>query len=92
MTPFEQRLKDYREGRFALPKVNYQGNNVDPMGYQLAVTRFQLGLYASGMLPHRGWKVTPIKQFFGLTGRDRKSLLTQFEALYESYKRGDIGE
>jgi hypothetical protein len=92
MSPFEQKLKDYREGNVALPKVFVAGKEIDPMGYQLAVTKFQLGLYASGMLPHRGWKVTPIKQFFGLTGRDRKSLLTQFEALYESYRRGDIGE
>lgn len=92
MTPFEQKLREYREGNIALPSVTYQGKKVDPMGYQLAVTKFQLGLYASGMLPHRGWKVTPIKQFFGLKGSDRKSLLTQFEALYESYRRGDIGE
>jgi hypothetical protein len=92
MSPFEQKLKDYREGNVALPKVFVAGKEIDPMGYQLAVTKFQLGLYASGMLPHRGWKVTPIKQFFGLKGRDRKSLLTQFEALYESYRRGDIGE
>ncbi len=92
MTPFEQKLKDYREGNVALPKVFVAGKEIDPMGYQLAVTKFQLGLYASGMLPHRGWKLTPIKKFFGLQGRDRKSLLTQFEALYESYRRGDIGE
>lgn len=92
MTPFEQKVREYREGRFALPSVTYQGKEVDPMNYQLAVTKFQLGLYASGMLPHRGWKVTPIKKFFGLKGNDRKSLLTQFEDLYESYKRGDIGE
>jgi hypothetical protein len=92
MSPFEQKLKDYREGNVALPKVFVAGKEIDPMGYQLAVTKFQLGLYASGMLPHRGWKVTPIKKFFGLQGRDRKSLLTQFEALYESYRRGDIGE
>lgn len=92
MTPFEQKLKDYREGNVALPKVFVAGQEIDPMKYQLAVTKFQLGLYASGMLPHRGWKLTPIKKFFGLQGRDRKALLTQFEALYESYKRGDIGE
>jgi len=92
MTPFEQKLKDFREGNVALPKVFVAGQEIDPMGYQLAVTKFQLGLYASGMLPHRGWKVTPIKKFFGLKGSDRKSLLTQFEALYESYRRGDIGE
>ena len=92
MTPFEQKVREYREGKVALPSVNYQGKEVDPMGYQLAVVKFQLGLYAAGMLPTRGWKVTPIKKFFGLQGRDRKSLLTQFEALYESYRRGDIGE
>ena len=92
MTPFEQRLKDYREGRFALPSVNYQGKEVDPMQYQLAVTKFQLGLYAAGMLPHRGFQITPLKKFFGLKGSDRKALLTQFEAILEAYKRGDIGE
>jgi hypothetical protein len=92
MSPFEQKVREYREGKVALPKVFVAGQEIDPMGYQLAVTKFQLGLYASGMLPHRGWKLTPIKKFFGLQGRDRKSLLTQFEALYESYRRGDIGE
>lgn len=62
------------------------------MKYQLAVIRFQLGLYASGMLPHRGWKITPIKHFFGLKGTDRKSLQTQFEAIFQAYKVGGIGE
>jgi hypothetical protein len=92
MTPFEQKLKDYREGRVALPKVYAEGGEVDPMGYQLAVTRFQLGLYASGMLPHRGFKITLLKKFFGLKGTDRKALVTQFDAIVEAYKRGDIGE
>lgn len=94
MTQFEQKLKDFREGRNVLPKVYVAGQEIDPMGYQLAVTRFQLGLYASGMIPHRGWKVTPIKKFFGLTGNDRKALLTQFNAIVEAYKAelSDIGE
>ena len=86
MTPFEQKLKDYREGNVALPKVYVAGQQIDPMGYQLAVTRFELGLYASGMIPRRGWKVTPIKEFFGLKGNDRKSLVTQFDAIVMAYK------
>ena len=94
MTPFEQYLVDYREGRKALPSVHYHGKNVDPMLYQLAVAKYELGIYASGMLPTRGWKVTPYKNFFGLKGRDRKSLVTQLDAILERYKAElvDIGE
>ena len=94
MTPFEQYVSDYREGRKALPSVNYQGSSIDPMKYQLAVTKFQLNLYASGMLPTRGWKVTPIKKFFGLRGTDRKSLVIQLQSIIEKYESElvDIGE
>jgi len=94
MTPFEQYLIKHREGNLALPSVHYQGRNLDPMKYQLAVAKFQLSLYASGMLPTRGWKVTPIKKFFGLQGRDRKSLVIQLQAIIDKYDAElvDIGE
>ena len=94
MTPFEQYLVEYREGRKVLPSVHYQGKNVDPMIYQLAVAKYELGIFAAGMLPTRGWKVTPYKKFFGLQGRDRKALVIQLQAILERYQAElvDIGE
>lgn len=88
MTPFEKQLQDYKEGKLALPVVSTSSGQVDSMLYQLAVTKYQLGLYAAGMLPNRHFKITPIKQFFGLKGNDRKKLLSQFEAILEAYKVG----
>jgi hypothetical protein len=94
MTPFEEQLQKYREGNLSLPSVSTGGKKIDPMGYQLAVTKFQLSLYASGMLPTRGWKVTPIKKFFGLRGTDRKALVIQFTEILKRYEAElvDIGE
>jgi hypothetical protein len=38
-----------------------------------------------GMIPHRGWKVTAVKRYFGLTGSKDK-MLSDFETLLNETK------
>jgi len=75
-TPF---LKDLGSGR----TIRYDGNDI-PFGiYNLIVSKRDLGLWKVGMKPHRGWRVTDVKKYFGFTGHDREALHQQAQDLYD---------
>jgi len=40
--------------------------------YNLIVSKRDLGLWKAGMKPHRHWKVTDVKRYFGLKGNKEK--------------------
>ena len=40
--------------------------------YNLIVSKRDLGLWKAGMKPHRHWKVTDVKRYFGLKGNKHK--------------------
>ncbi len=40
--------------------------------YNLIVSKRDLGLWKSGMKPHRHWKVSDVKRYFGLKGNKEK--------------------
>ena len=42
--------------------------------YNLIVSIRDLGLWKIGMKPHRNWRVTDVKKYFGLKGRDKEKL------------------
>tara|TARA_Y100000361_G_C11006360_1_gene262021 strand:+ start:349 stop:681 length:333 start_codon:yes stop_codon:yes gene_type:complete len=58
--------------------------NGSPMGnamWNLIVTKRDLGGYLRGYKPHRYWKVSQVKKYFGITGSGEK-LMANFMALY----------
>lgn len=64
-------------------KVN---NGAMPLGYyNLIVSIRDCGLYAVGIKPHRNWKITDVKRYFGLTGNAR-SLKVQLEEIRDMFK------
>jgi hypothetical protein len=55
--------------------------------FNLICTERDLKLWCNiGMKPHRAWKVSDVKKYFGLTG-SKKTLLPRFMALKEEYER-----
>tara|TARA_R100000458_G_C8105566_1_gene130486 strand:- start:96 stop:422 length:327 start_codon:yes stop_codon:yes gene_type:complete len=55
--------------------------------FMLICTERDLKLWCNiGMKPHRSWKVSDVKKYFGLTG-SKQTLLPRFLALKEEYER-----
>ena len=55
--------------------------------FNLICTERDLKLWCNiGMKPHRAWKVSDVKKYFGLTG-SKQTLLPRFLALKEEYER-----
>ena len=74
MTDFEQAQQSVKEGKLQTPTVGTIHGEVDYFKYQLAVHKMQLKLYTKGIIPHRGWKITPMKKYYGLKGNTNKCL------------------
>jgi len=60
--------------------------------YNLAVSVRDLKLWKVGMKPHRGWKVSNVKKYFGLHGHDRFSLVYQITDKMNRYKAGEYDQ
>ena len=64
MTQFEQDLET---------SLSVNGSASSRGMWNLIVSKRDLGLWAKcGMKPHRGWKVTDVKKYFGLKGNKHK--------------------
>jgi hypothetical protein len=72
-TPFVQELSSDTS-------VNVDGASMNPALWNLLLAHRDLKLNAHGIKPHRRWKVSTVKQYFGLTGNGA-TLLARFEAL-----------
>lgn len=54
-------------------------NGTMPLGYwNLIISIRDCKLYSKGIKPHRNWKITNVKKYFGLTG-DASKLVVQLE-------------
>tara|TARA_Y100001938_G_scaffold150834_1_gene243705 strand:- start:154 stop:402 length:249 start_codon:yes stop_codon:yes gene_type:complete len=53
--------------------------------YNLIISIRDLRLYIKGIKPHRRWKITPLKEYFGIKGSKDKMLeqLTQIKTIIE---------
>ena len=63
MTQFEQDLEQ---------DLSVNGSASSKGMYNLIVSKRDLGLWKAGMKPHRHWKVTDVKRYFGLKGNKHK--------------------
>lgn len=66
--------------------INYNNADIPKPVYNLVISIRDLKLWKIGMKPHRHWKVTNVKKYFGLTGRCKQGLVDQAEKLLEEYK------
>ena len=63
MTQFEQDLEQ---------DLSVNGSASSKGMWNLIVSKRDLGLWKRGMKPHRHWKVTDVKRYFGLKGNKEK--------------------
>lgn len=68
-TPFWQAVKAQMSGEIRTPEVSMSTGKINYWQYQLAVHKFELGLHAKGIKPNRNWKVSTLKEYYGLTGK-----------------------
>jgi hypothetical protein len=54
--------------------------------YNLIVSIRDLGLYQNGMKPHRYWKISDVKNYFGIKG-NKTAIYDQLIQLREEYKK-----
>jgi hypothetical protein len=56
-------------------------NRINRAYYNLLVTIRDLNLYSKGLLPHRHWKITPVKKYFGWQHKDNGLFLEYLEEI-----------
>jgi len=61
--------------------IQYNGTKMSKAFYNTAISVRDLKLWKAGMKPHRHWFVTDVKNYFGLTGRDKQGLVDQIEKI-----------
>ena len=56
--------------------------------WNLSLSIRDLKLYSKGIKPHRRWKITPVKKYFGMTG-SKEVLLEKLHRLNEIINEGE---
>ena len=82
-TPFEQGLIDFQNGVEG-SAINLSGKATPLSIYNLIISKRDLQLWQGGMKPHRHWKVTDVKKYFGIKGNKDK-LVEELEKIYTIY-------
>jgi len=60
---------------------------INPALWNLITSIRDLKLYTNGIKPHRRWKITPVKKYFGMNGTP-KVFLEKLETLNQIIKDG----
>ena len=76
-TPF---LTDLKKGHH----ININGTPMNSAIYNMIISKRDISLYCKGMKPHRGWKVSVVKYYFGIKGTG-ENLLKDFMKLYNEH-------
>lgn len=74
--PFWEQMQDTEQ------MISINGTPTPKAYYNLIVSIRDCGLYAHGMKPHRFWKISDVKYYFGIKG-DAKKLKEQLEMIRE---------
>jgi len=74
MTQFEKDLTAFHK-REPQSFINVNGNDMPKAIWNLILSKRDIGLWSIGMKPHRGWKVSDVKWYFGIKGNKDKLVL-----------------
>jgi hypothetical protein len=75
-------ISQYATDELIGKSVNVNGKPMRWSTWNLLVTKRDLNLYVNfGMKPHRHWRVTDVKKYFGIKGTGQ-NLLNNFMKLY----------
>ena len=73
------------ECQFLIDVKNLNGDGVNRGWYNLITSIRDLKLYSKGIKPHRNWKITLVKKYFGMKG-NVNTMLNNLEALRDLIK------
>lgn len=65
-------------------KINFNGNQVDFRIYNLITTIAQMKLFCKGLIPHRNFKFSDVKNYFQVKG-NKESVLAQLQQLLKEH-------
>ena len=71
--------------QFLIDVKNLNGDGVNRGWYNLVTSIRDLKLYSKGIKPHRNWKITLVKKYFGMKG-NVNTMLNNLEALMDLIK------
>jgi hypothetical protein len=66
--------------------ININGIDVPVYYYNLLVSLRDLKMYRIGLKPHRNWRITDVKNYFGIKG-NTDALIDQLEKQLEQIKK-----
>lgn len=83
---FEQWSEQVETGQM----MNINGKETPAAIWNLICSKRDLTLWCNiGMKPHRHWKVSDVKRYFGITG-GRTTLLKKFMVIYDAIMGEDV--
>jgi len=80
--PTDKQIKRWMTSRFWSDWTNSNEDAVNQGWWNLVCSARDLKLWSKGIKAHRRWKVTPVKQYFNISG-NKESLVTQILQLQE---------
>ena len=87
MNQYEQEGQKFEKGE---PILEVQGTPMGRAVWTMILSKRDLSLYANtSMRPHRGWKVSDVKWYFGIKGTGQ-NLLTQFMLIFDVIHGGEL--
>lgn len=88
-TPFWNDFQSYL-GKKEGSTINFNGRDMSRAEYNIIVSKRDIALWTGnggqsrGMKPHRFWKVSTIKNYFGVSG-NAKNLYNSFNSLFDEF-------
>lgn len=67
--------------------INFNGNPMPRGYYNLIISIRDCGLYSRGIKPHRHWKISDVKKYFGIKG-SAESMYEQLQMIKEFLNEG----
>ena len=55
--------------------MSVNGNQMPRSYWNLIISIRDISLYLKGIIAHRNWKITPVKEYFGFKGRNNELFL-----------------
>jgi hypothetical protein len=84
--PFWNEIEQYLASNGKEKCINLNGKPMPSAYWNLICSKRDVALYCKGILIHRHWKITPVKQYFGFSGRDKNILLEYLSDLVDFFE------
>ena len=72
---FWHELDQFMESNGKEKSLNVNGKKMPFALYNLICSKRDVGLWCKGILIHRNFKITPVKEYFGFSGKDKNLFL-----------------